>query len=245
MLTEIIHRLLGISRVRKSPLTRLESILGYQFNNRELLDRALTHRSILPEIGRDHSESNEQLEFLGDAVLDLVVAEELYHDFPEKQEGELSKLRSMIVNGKALQTVGIRLNLGKYIHMSENEARNGGRKRRSILEDSLEALIAALYVDGGFQVAKRFIIKHIMPDLNNIVSSEVDYNFKSQLLEYVQAHGLSTPVFTVISEDGPDHEKRFHVEVTVEGSRLGDGFGRSKKSAQQKAAQAAIQSINI
>lgn len=225
-------------------MEKLESILGYHFRNREYLERALTHRSILPEIGREHSESNEQLEFLGDSVLDLVVAEQLFQNFPEKQEGELSKLRSMIVNGKALQKVSLRLNLGKYIYMSQNEARNGGRKRRSILEDSLEAMIAALYLDGGFQVAKQFILTHVVPDLDQIANSKADYNYKSQLLEYVQAHGLATPTYAVISEDGPDHEKRFHVEVSIEGSRLGDGFGKSKKSAQQKAAQSAIQSIN-
>ncbi len=245
MFTGFISRLLGISRINKDPLVKVESILEHRFNNRDLLDRALTHRSILPEMGRDYSRSNEQLEFLGDAVLDLVVAEQLCVRFPEKQEGELSKLRSMIVNGKALQTVGLKLNLGKFIHMSENEARNGGRKRRSILEDSLEALIAALYLDGGFAVAKRFIVKNVIPDLNKIAKTEADYNYKSQLLEYVQARGLANPVYTVVSEDGPDHEKRFHVEVIVDGSRLGDGFGKSKKSAQQKAAQAAIQSINV
>ncbi len=218
-------------------------MLGHRFHDRRLLLRALTHRSILPETGDDYAESNEQLEFLGDAVLDMIVAEHLCRRFPRKQEGELSKLKAMIVSGKALQTVGRKLRIGDHIRMSENEARNGGRQRGSIIEDPLEALVAALYLDGGMNTAKRFIENHILTRLERLLREPVDHNYKSRLLEYSQARGLSMPVYRVVGESGPDHAKVFRVEVSINGQVLGSGMGKSKKAAQQHAAQVAMQTL--
>lgn len=219
-------------------------MLGHRFHNQDLLKRALTHRSILPETGGQYNRSNEQLEFLGDAVLDLIVVEYLCKRFPNKREGELSKLKAMVVSGQCLQDIAHKLNLGNFILMSDNEARNGGRERGSILEDTFEALIAALYLDGGYRTARRFIKRYILPSIDHLAKDHADYNYKSQLLEYVQSHGLSAPYYRVIAEDGPDHAKHFHIQVTVNGKLIGRGCGLSKKAAQQEAAYIALEALN-
>jgi len=217
--------------------------LEHQFSNPSLLQHALTHRSALSETGSTYAQSNELLEFLGDAVLALVVVEHLYRSFPDRHEGELSKIKSMLVSGKALHQTATDLELGKYILMSDNEARNGGRNRGSILEDTFEAVIAALYLDGGIEAARKFINKRILFDIDELIDSDYDINFKSQLLEYAQGMAIATPVYKVIAENGPDHKKKFEIEVRLEGRRLGIGSGRTKKSAQQRAARAAIEQL--
>jgi len=222
----------------------LMDLLGHQFNNHQILHHALSHRSAILENGGSYNQSNETLEFLGDAVLGLVVVEHLFREYPEKTEGDLSKVKSHVVSGKVLQEIARNMDLGSYILLSRNEARNGGRNRSSILEDTLEAVIGALYLDGGLEVAGNFINKRIISDIDDLIAGKLDSNYKSQLLEYVQGIGLSSPVYNVISEEGPDHRKRFEVEVRVHNKSLGIGAGRSKKAAQQQAAHEAVKRLD-
>ena len=218
-------------------------VLGHQFADIGLLNHALTHRSVLHESGGSYYQSNELLEFLGDAVLGLIVVEHLYKSFPFRHEGDLSKIKSILVSGRSLKNVAREMNLGSFISMSRNESRNGGRNRGSILEDTLEAVIAALYLDGGFETARSFINDWILPDLETLVDHGYDNNFKSQLLEYTQGRGLITPVYKVIGEEGPEHKKRFEIEVHLEGKLYGTGNGNTKKTAQQNAAKEAIKRL--
>ncbi|MDP8241325.1 MAG: ribonuclease III [Candidatus Hatepunaea meridiana] len=227
------------------PNFELMRILGHKFSNPSLLNNALTHRSTLREEGDDYSQANELLEFLGDAVLDLVVVEKLFRSFPEKHEGDLSKLKSMMVSGKALQKIARDIDLGNFIIMSRNEARNGGRSRGSILEDTFEAVIAAIYLDGGMEAARKFIDKKVLTQVDELVNGDFDNNFKSQLLEYAQGMGIPSPVYRIMSENGPEHRKRFEIEVSLNGKSFGMGIGHTKKSAQQKAAHAAIEQLSI
>lgn len=229
-------------RLKNRPIERM---LGYRFRNPELLDQALTHRSVLPQTGRDRSQANEQLEFLGDAVLELVIVDHLFRRFPEKTEGDLTKLKSMIVSGDSLQAIAQKLNLGDYIIMSENEARNGGRNRHSILEDTFEAVIAAIYLDGGRKPAERFIKKNLLAFLDEIIDEKLDTNFKSQLLEYAQSNNGGLPVYSISKESGPDHNKKFEVAVSLKGTVVGKGIGKSKKTAQQNAARNALSNLKI
>jgi ribonuclease-3 len=212
----------------------------HRFRDKQLLRRALTHRSILPETGGSAFEANETLEFLGDAVLDLIVAQHLYQRFPDLREGDLSKMKSMVVSGQNLHQVARSIQLGDCILMSSSEARNGGRRRDSILEDTLEALVAALYIDGGIKAAQRFVERHILPKIETIAREKVDINYKSQLLEYAQARGIASPSYRVIKERGPDHAKEFEIEVWLKNAPIGHGKGHSKKEAQQDAARDAI-----
>jgi len=228
-----------VDRLDKSEL-EVERILGHRFRNPPLLRHALTHRSFLAESGAGPGEANERLELLGDAVLDLIVVEGLWKSFPHLQEGDLSKLKSMLVSGQALNAVARELHIGDHILMSESEARNGGRTRGSILEDAFEALVAALYLDGGMDAAKGFVNRVILSRANGLASAGVDINYKSQLLEFAQGRGLSAPHYHVLKEKGPDHQKEFDIEVYLDGRPVGRGFGASKKSAQQMAARDAM-----
>lgn len=221
----------------------MERILLHHFRKPELLHRALTHRSSLPETGADPLDANERLELLGDAVLDLIVVEGLWRRYPYHREGDLSKLKAMLVSGEALHRVAEELHLGGYILMSESEARNGGRRRSSILEDTFEALIAALYLDGGMPVARRFVERHVLSRAEGLTTGRVDINYKSQLLEFAQGRGLPAPSYQTVAERGPDHLKEFEVEVVVGGRHVGMGFGGSKKAAQQIAARDALSRV--
>ncbi len=218
-------------------------MLGHNFHDPDLLTHALTHRSSLQEAGENHSQSNELLEFLGDSVLGFIVVDYLYRSFPTRREGELSKLKSLLVSGKFLQQVAREIKLGDYILLSHNEARNGGRNRASILEDSMEAVIAALYLAGGFENARKFIYKWILCDVEEQIEGKFDDNFKRQLLEYAQGLGIPSPVYKVVNEDGPEHMKRFEIEVCINDRMLGIGYGRSKKAAQQQAARIAVERL--
>lgn len=205
------------------------------------MNRALTHRSALPEL--DESRANEQLEFLGDAILDMIVVDYLFRRYPDKREGELSKLKSLSVSGRSLQAIARRIGLGRFIIMSRNEARNGGRKRSSILEDTLEAVVGAIYLDGGLNSAKKFFLRTILPPAEAMIREKVDYNYKSQLLELAQARNWKMPMYKVVGERGPDHLKEFEIEVILNGDPVGVGRGANKKDAQQLAAQAALKGL--
>ncbi len=229
--------------VRK--LAALETAIGYRFRNKALLQDALRHRSSLQQTGHDRSRSNERLEFLGDAVLDFVIAEYFFNLFSTMAEGELTKLRSVIASGSVLVRAADKIELGQYIEMSANEERTGGRGRASILEDAFEALIGAIYLDRGHQAAIEFVENNLLANWRDVVQQKEFINYKSLLLEHAQAKQWSAPVYALREESGPDHSKRFVVDVVINGVVHGRGEGRSKKAAEQEAAQRTASQLGL
>lgn len=211
------------------------------FKNQELFDLALTHRSWVNEHKKNRG-SNERLEFLGDAILEFVVSKEIYKEFPDKEEGYLTALRANLVNTTALSIVAQNLNLGPMIHLSKGEQDSGGRTNPSLLADTVEAIIGALFLDQGVTASEDFIKKYIMNDLIQRANLPLK-DAKSTLQEYVQGKNLPTPKYRVISEVGPDHQKRFEIVVEISGKPFGSGVGRSKATAQQAAAKKALDVI--
>ena len=220
-------------------------MIGYRFRDRELLVSALKHRSIIFETGEDRSAANERLEFLGDAVLDLVTSEQLYRKYPKSREGHLTKMKSAAVSGRQLAEQARNIGLGEYLQISAGEVKSGGRLRKSIIEDALEAVIGAIYLDGGLKPAKRFIHRFITPEFDGHPVRSRMRNYKSILLEYVQGRALDGPIYLVVEEEGPDHAKIFHIEVIVDGRSVGRGSGLSKKQAEQRAAKQAARYLGI
>jgi len=244
-----ICRALRWKRVQAPPPHRrrfceLERRLGYRFRRPALLITALKHRSYLDGAGEDRSLSNERLEFLGDAVLDLVVSEYYYHMRPGDEEGTLTNVKSTLVSGPVLVVQARKLSLGQYLLLSENEANSGGHDRDSILEDAFEAIIGAIYLDGGLKAARRFIENALLSDSDHILSQTSLKNYKSMLLEYAQSLGKEPPLYSVSHEAGPDHDKRYTVEVSLDGHIVGSGSGRSKKQAEQRAAAEGFVRLN-
>ncbi|MFN3966231.1 MAG: ribonuclease III [Endomicrobiia bacterium] len=217
-------------------MTELESILGIKFTNKHLLEEAITHKSYAIEKNKPYW--NERLEFLGDSVLSCVVADYLYSKFPDSPEGHLSRIKSQLVSRQMLVKLAKELNLGKFILLSKGEESTGGRTRESNLANAVEAIIGAIYLDKGFEMAKKFILKHIP---SKQFSLETDY--KSKLQEISQAKYKILPVYRVVSENGPEHDKNFIVEVKIKNKILGIGKGKSKKEAEQQAAKEAIQKL--
>lgn len=224
-------------------LMSLEVKLGYEFRNQALLARALVHRSHTHVAGKSRSEANERLEFLGDAVLELVVNEHLYRTHPEFEEGDLTKMKSQLVCGKSLSEVAKRLELGEHILMSRGEASTGGRTRSSILADAVEAVIGAVYLDGGLEPARKVIRAMVLRNVERIADDVGMANFKSRLQEVIQARHKVPPRYRVREVTGPDHDRSFTVEVLFRGVPLGAGRGPSKKDAEQKAAAEALDRI--
>lgn len=219
--------------------------IGYVFQERSLLEKALKHRSILPALNQNRVESNERLELLGDSVLGLVVTEFLFRKLPEKEEGDLTAMKSLLVSRRILARVANELQLGNFLLLSESEIKSGGKKRPSIIADALEALIGAIYLDGGIDAARTFIVKKVLRDYNRILHEEQLQNFKSILLEYSQSKNLGAPFYIIRSEEGPDHNKLFTVEVKIQNKTVGVGIGNSKKRAEQNAAQDAVKKMGI
>ena len=234
-----------IQRDVRRRLAALERTIGYRFRNRNILLDALRHRSALQQLGHDRSRSNERLEFLGDAVLDFVIAEYFYHLFPTMAEGELTKLRSVIASGSVLVRAARKISLGRYVEMSANEDRSGGRERASILEDAFEALIGAIYLDGGHRSAVEFVELNLLANWRDVVKQKEFINYKSLLLEHAQARQWASPVYTLHEESGPDHSKRFVVDVVINGVVHGRGEGRSKKAAEQEAAHRTASQLGL
>lgn len=226
-------------RIPRDLLVRLRALqwsIGYRFRDKSLLVEALKHRSVLPLLNEERTCSNERLEFLGDAVLDFIIAEYFYRLFPQMAEGELTKLRSVIASGSVLVRAARIMGLGDYVLLSPNEERTGGRDRPSILEDTFEAVVGAIYLDGGRDAARDFVERHLLGGWRDIVRQKEFVNYKSLILEHVQAKQWSSPVYALREESGPDHEKRFVVEVLINGVVHGRGEGRSKRAAEQEAA---------
>ncbi len=214
------------------------------FQNQALLITALTHRSALNESISTSEESNERLEFLGDAVLEMATTEFLYARFPDKPEGELTAYRSALVKTTTLAQVALSLGLGEKLMMSRGEEASGGRNNTSLLADTTEAVLGALYLDQGYQVAKAFLQENLFTKVDDILEQKLYKDPKSQLQEAVQALGFEAPVYEVLTEVGPDHDKQFTVSVKINGVPAGSGTGRSKQVAQQDAAKHALQKYN-
>lgn len=211
--------------------------IGYQFQNEHLLVQALTHSSYANEKHMKKLSDNERLEFLGDAVLEIISSDFLYKNYPQKPEGELTKLRASIVCEPTLALCTEAIHLGDYLYLGNGEDLTGGRKRKSILSDALEAVIGAIYLDGGFANAKEFIHRFILKDLEN---KKLFFDSKTILQEIVQANFKEAISYHLIGEEGPDHNKTFRVAVHIGEEEYGVGEGRTKKAAEQEAAYISI-----
>lgn len=223
-------------------LARFEREFQIRFRDPRLLQQALTHRSYLGSNGGDPNLSNERMEFLGDAVLELIVIEHLYAHYPSEREGNLTKKKGLLVSRKVLADSAKWMQLGRYIFLSDAERGAGGETRTSILADAYEAVIGAIYLDQGLGAARRFIRKTLLTHADDILKG-LGANWKSQLQELVQAHYRTHPRYRVVTEIGPDHRKLFTVEVSVRGELLGRGQGYNKKDAQQNSARDALANL--
>ena len=219
----------------------LEAAIGYRFQNISLLQNALTHSSYANERWHDSLKSNERLEFLGDSILGMVVAEYLYRNFPNRPEGELTRMRADMVCETSLAAVADQIGLGEHLLLGHGEERFGGRKRASILADAVESVIAACFLDGGMEAAKGFVTKFVMTNVPVKQLHNADY--KTALQELVQQKKDQVLSYALISESGPDHDKEFRVQVSLNGDPIGTGVGRSKKRAEQDAARNALEAL--
>ena len=222
-------------------MNSLEALLGYKFRNSLLLGEALTHPSLAYETQRPHFD-NQRLEFLGDAVLQLALTAHLYHLFPGFAEGDLTKMRSRLVSKEALHSIAAEINLGEYVLLGRGEESSGGRQRASTMADAFEAVLGAVYLDGGFEAARDVVLKLSKREVEKVSEKPEEKNPKGQLQEVLQAILPESPVYTVVGEEGPDHDKQFVVEVKWSGTILSSGKGKNKKQAEAAAAAAAMES---
>ena len=219
----------------------LETAIGYRFKNITLLQNALTHSSYANERWHNSLLSNERLEFLGDSILGMTVAEYLYRNFPDRPEGELTRMRADMVCEKALAKVAARIELGGQMMLGNGEEQSGGRNRDSILADAVESVIAACFLDGGMDAARQFIDRFVLVEVPVQKMHNADY--KTALQELVQQKKNQVLTYVLIGETGPDHDKRFEVELTLNGQVVGHGIGSSKKRAEQDAARNAMEAL--
>jgi len=223
-------------------LSLLEKDLGYVFDNREFLEHALRHSSFVNEIPDKTAQDNERLEFLGDSVLSLIISHLLVNRFPDLSEGDLSKIRSNLVNESQLSGIARKIHVGTFLRLGRGELQSGGRDKNSILADGVEALLAAVYLDGGFHRAFDVVKRHFSDLIDSLAIFEENHDYKSRVQEIVQATGQSSPLYRIIREIGPDHDKTFEAELII-GDVTFQGIGKSKKSAEQAAAQKAVRLI--
>lgn len=224
-----------------SDFSKLETHLGVNFNDKALLKQAFIHRSYLNENPSRETSHNERLEFLGDAVLELVITEELYRIFPEKPEGELTTLRAALVNSKMLSDVALDLGFNEFLLLSRGEARDMGRARQYILANAFEALVGALYLDQGYAVSKEFLIRAVLSKLDHVVENRLYKDPKSLFQEEAQERVGVTPTYEVTREWGPDHDKHFVIGVFLANELIAEGEGPSKQTAQEEAARMGLQ----
>ncbi len=223
----------------------LETAIQYKINNPRLFTEALSHRSYLQIPGNEHILSNERMEFLGDAVLSLAAAEYLYRHHLLASEGELTKVRSRLVNRKALGLYAKEIHLGDYLLMSPSTSQVSSKGMETILADAYEAVVGAIYLDGGLSYARKFVERSIHRAMECGILTMDDDNFKSRLLEYAQAGGFGSPRYLTVNEEGPDHDRTFTVEVWIGNTPQGTGLGKNKKDAEQAAAEHALRQLNI
>ncbi len=231
-----------------SELEPLERRIGYRFKDRGLLEHALTHRSRVHEDASGGVFDNESMEFLGDSVLGFVIADVLFREFPQHNEGQKSKLKASLVSAASLARLGAQLDLGEFLILGRGEEKTGGRFKQAIISDCYEALIAAIYLDGGIEPARAFIesqFKDLIEEAHR-TGAEAAFtdDWKSALQEWLQSRGRGLPAYRLAAEVGPDHRKRFVVEVVVEGLPVAEAEGRSKKEAAQAAARAALEKLS-
>ena len=215
--------------------------LQYQFKNPKLLEISLTHRSYLNEHKDRSLQSNERLEFLGDAVLELIVSLYLFQKYPQDEEGQLTLWRSRLVQTKTLALAGSRLNVGSFLKLSKGEKESKGNENPSLLADTFEAVIGAIFTDGGFDEAYNFVLKNLILPSKIFFADQLPQDYKSKFQEVVQAKGFPSPVYKLLTTFGPDHKKIFETAVYVANKKYGSGNGASKQEAEQKAAKAALQ----
>ena len=222
-------------------IQNFENEIGYFFNNKELLMLALTHSSYVNDRKMDKNLCNERLEFLGDAILEMTSSEFLYSEYPEKDEGELTKLRASLVSETPLAAVAGEIGLGEYLYLGHGEERTGGRTRYSVTSDAVEAVIGAIYLDGGIEPARTFVRKYILNDIEN---KKLFHDSKTVLQEIVQKYHRGILTYRLVKEEGPDHDKNYGMNALIDEKIIGYGEGRTKKAAEQQAAYSAIKSLN-
>ncbi len=238
-------RAAGLTKDRRLALSELCRVLDVSFSDLNLLNQALMHRSYVHDVDMDRGESNERMEFLGDAVLGLLVNEHLYARFTKRQEGRLTKIKSLVVSETVLARRAEELSLGTYICLSDNERSSGGAGRASILSDTFEAVLGALYLDRGLPAARKFVESHLLDGMDKILAIDEYKNYKSIMQEHAQRKLGSRPRYRVVSAKGPEHERTFYVEVRLGGRALGRGEGKNKKEAEQVAARHALAKLGV
>lgn len=226
---------------RKKMLLELQKNMNICFNNIELFDVALTHSSYANQ--NQDVKYNERLEFLGDAVLELVISDYLFKKFENKNEGDLTKIRAQVVCENSLFAIAKKFNLGNYINMSKGEEITGGRERVSILSDCVEAIIAAFYLDKGLDEVKRFILRIFNENVRNAINDKIIFDYKTKLQEVLQKNGYTNIVYNLVKFEGPPHKRTFFVEVYANNNLLGKGIGTTKKDAEQNAANDALKKL--
>lgn len=226
--------------------SELEHKIGYKFKDIKYLENALTHSSYSNENRMYRRINNERLEFLGDSILGIVVSKYIYKKYPNYPEGDLSKLRAQVVCEDMLNEIAINLDIGKHLILGKGEESMGGRERKSILADAVEAIIAAIYLDGSMEDADVFILKNLEASINELVKGKIFSDYKSYLQEHIQEHETNPKLkYLIVNEEGPDHNKLFFIDVYINKERLGGGFGKSKKSAEQSAARDALIKLGV
>ncbi|WP_110462522.1 ribonuclease III [Ruminiclostridium sufflavum] len=233
------------NNTRNNSNSVLENRIKYKFKDRQILLTAITHSSYANERKTKKIAYNERIEFLGDSVLSLVISEYLYKMYPNLPEGELTVTRAKIVCESSLAKCAADIGLGKFLMLGKGEELSGGREKASIQSDAFEALIGAIYIDGGFETAKGFILKYMEGIIKNCVEGKLFYDFKTQLQELVQQNGEQHILYNVIDESGPDHNKTFVTEVSINGAVTGKGTGHSKKESEQNAAKDALERLKV
>lgn len=230
--------------LRGQELQSFQELINYSFRNVKLLDEALTHKSFVHEKLREKTGHNQRLEFLGDALLGMVISEYLYRRFPQHLEGKLSKMKSVLVKGSLLVHKAKEIRLGEYLLLSKGEESTGGRNRTSLLADGFEALIGSVYLDGGLSACRHFILDRLRPELEGLELEEAgERDYKSSLQEYSQAEFGQVPAYQVVSTQGPSHRRTFEVAVSLKRRVYGKGKGGTKKSAEQQAARETLEKL--
>lgn len=219
-------------------LTKLEQNIKYTFKDKKLLQNALTHTSYAYEHG---IQSNEKLEFLGDSILEFVSSEYMYNKYTNLKEGEMTKVRATVVCEKSLHKIATKHNFSDFLYLGKSELMTGGKKRPAILADSVEAVIAAMFLDGGLEPAKKFIIENLKDEIEIATKHVGEKDYKTVLQEELQKNGDVKIEYKIIKETGPDHDKTFEAQVSLNGKKLATGVGKSKKEAEMKAAQKALE----
>ena len=231
-----------ISSERHKELILFQKLIGLRFRRFDLLNLAFTHRSYANEYQGD-IDNNEKLEFLGDSILGLVINEYLFINLPDRTEGDLSKIKSFVVSESSLEVIAKRIKIDNFILIGKGEEYSGGRTKKAIIGDAMEALIGAYYLDSGFKKVKKFIYQHFLPEINKVLENKHRKDYKTLLQEFVQKKYKTYPKYTITHKKGPDHDKTFWMSVTIKNKTYGPGQGKNKKEAEQNAAMVAYTSI--